>query len=933
MSDVTKSEEEILKFWEEKKIQQKSKEKNAKGKKFYMMDGPPYANGHIHMGHALNKVLKDIVIKSKNLQGRDIYARAGYDTHGVPIEFQVEKEIGTKSKKDIDTYGIDNFVGKCKEFATRYIGSMNSEFKDLGIWMDFDNPYITLSDEFIESIWSALKEADKKKLLYLGKYPVHVCTRCGTAVAFNEIEYGKQRDTSVFVKFKLKDKDNTYLIIWTTTPWTLPANTGVMVNPDVEYQEVEVMEGERWILAKDLVPKIMPMLERGFTIKDEFKGKDMEGLEYISPLAKNLNLKVKNGYKVILSARYVTTEDGTGLVHCAPGHGKEDYEVGKENGIDAPCPVGIDGFLTSEAGKYAGKKAREVDKEIIEDLKNDNALVYELGYDHDYPLCWRDKSPLLMISQPQWFLKISEIQKKLLKENEKINWVPDYMKLRMKAWLEGVGDWPISRQRYWGTPLPIWYNEETGEKIVVGDFDELRKLTGIKDFDSHKPGIDKIEIKSRKTGKILKRVPEVLDVWFDSGVASWAALGYPKDKAKIKKYWPADINIEGRDQFRGWWNSQFILSEILFDKKPMNSIVVHGMMLDMGKKKMSKSLGNVVSPQTIVEKFGRDYMRYYFAKLSKGEDFSYDEEEFKDIGKIVMILSNVNNFVNQLEKGKKKVTAEDKWIISKYNTYVKEVTELYDQYKFSEVIQKFEEFILLLSRDYIQIIRDRSDEIYELMHTIRDGVLITLAPIMPFLTEKIWQGLVEKGMVKEESIHLSSWPKSDKKKINEELEKKFIFAKKSIELGLAERDKLKIGLRWPLAKATVFGELDEELKEVVARQLNVKEIELKNSKNELKVELDTNVTPELESEGFARELARKIQAERKNAGLKKGDLIDLEIFVDGDFAKILQMQKEFLTERTNSKKVNFVVVSSTEQTGIKFQIKNREGSFSFGKRD
>jgi isoleucyl-tRNA synthetase len=587
--NIKDCEKDVFDFWKSHKIYEKSVKKNkGAGKKFYMMDGPPYATGSIHIGTALNKILKDIAMRVKRMQGCEVFDRAGYDTHGVPIEIQIEKEIGSKGKQDIEKYGVDKFVAKCRTFATRYIDAMNDEFANLGVWMDFKNPYLTLSDEWIEASWAAFKEAEKKGLLYLGKYPIHVCTRCGTAVAYNEIEYGKQKDTSIFVKFPLKKKKNTFLLIWTTTPWTLPGNTGVMVNPKIDYQEVEVSSGERWIMAKELVPKIMTMLEMGFTPKDEYKGQKMLGWEYVNPLAKNLNLKVKNGYKVVLSERYVTIEDGTGLVHSAPGHGKEDYEVGKEYGLDAPSPVAINGLLTEEAGKYAGKKAREVDREIIEDLKKDGYLIYELTYEHDYPLCWRDKSPLLMISLPQWFIKVSGIKEDLLKENEKNIWIPDWMKLRMKAWLEGINDWPVSRQRYWGTPLPIWYSPETGEKIIVGTIAELKKLSGQKKIDMHKPGIDNITIKSPKTGKILRRVPEVLDVWFDSGVASWAALGYPGNDKLMKKFWPADLNIEGRDQFRGWWNSQMILSQILFGKKPFDAIMVHGMVLGMGKVKKSQ---------------------------------------------------------------------------------------------------------------------------------------------------------------------------------------------------------------------------------------------------------------------------------------------------------------------------------------------------------
>jgi isoleucyl-tRNA synthetase len=615
-------EEKILKFWKDKKIFDKLRKKNAKGKNFYFMDGPPYATGHIHMGTALNKILKDISMRAQRLQGKNVFDRAGYDTHGVPIEFQVEKEIGSKSKKDIEKFGVKKFIDKCKKFATQYIDVMNSEFENLGVWMDFKNPYLTLNNSYVEKIWETFKYADKKGLLYLGKYPIHICPRCETAVAFNEIIYTQLEDTSVFVKFPLKNKKNTYLIIWTTTPWTLPGNTGVMVNPGFDYQEIELSNKERWIMAKELVPKIMAELEKGYTAKKTYKGKEMNDWEYDNPLEKHLNIKLKKPRRIVLSSRYVNLEEGTGLVHTAPGHGKEDYEVGKKTGLESISPVEMSGLLTKEAGKYKGKKARVVDEEIIRDLEEGGSLVYKKKYTHDYPLCWRCKDPLLMVSLPQWFLRISKIHSKLLKENQKTNWIPNYMKLRMKAWLEGISDWPVSRERYWGTPLPIWTCDKCDERIVIGSIKELEKLSGKKIKEVHKPEIDEIKIKCKKCKGMMNRVNGVLDVWFDSGVSSWAAL---ETDSNIKKFWPANLNIEGKDQFRGWWNSQLILSQIRFDKKPFENIVVHGMVLDIGKRKMSKSLGNIISPQEVIEKYSRDYLRYYFAKISKGEDFAFDE--------------------------------------------------------------------------------------------------------------------------------------------------------------------------------------------------------------------------------------------------------------------------------------------------------------------
>lgn len=932
LNELNREEKDILDFWKSHKIYEKVVKKNSKSsKRFYLMDGPPYATGHIHMGTGLNKILKDIAMRFKRMQGCEVFDRPGYDTHGVPIEVQIEKEIGSKSKNDIENYGVDKFVEKCNQFATQYIDVMNDEFKNLGVWMDWDNPYVTLSDEYIEAIWHAFKEAEKKGLLYLGKYPIHVCTRCETAVAYNEIEYGKQKDVSIFVKFPLKNRKNSYLIIWTTTPWTLPGNTGVMVNPDITYQEIETSNGERWIMAKELVPKLMPLFEIGYNEKNEFLGKEMEGWEYTNPLAKYLNVKTKNAYKVVLSARYVNIEEGTGLVHSAPGHGKEDYEVGKEYNLDILSPVEINGLMTEEAGKYAGKKAREVDKEIIEDLKKENCLVYQMEYEHDYPLCWRDKSPLIMISRPQWFLKISEIQKKLLKENESTEWVPEWAKARMRTWLEGIGDWPISRQRYWGTPLPIWYDEKTGEKIVVGSIDELKRLSGEKNINIHKPWIDNVTIKSKKTGKILKRVPEVLDVWFDSGVSSWAVLGFPKNKEKFKKFWPADLNIEGRDQFRGWWNSQMILSEITFGKKPFKTIEVHGFVLGMGKKKMSKSLGNVVTPGDVINKYGRDYLRYSLAKTSKGDDFEYDESEMDEIKKVFAMLLNIDSFINQLSgKEKQKTRIEDKWILSRFNNLIKEVSKSYNSYRFFDVIPKFENFVINeLSRTYIQMIRERSEESYEVLVHIRSGLIKLISPICPFITEKLWQELRKKDIVKEESVHLSEWPKADEKKIDDKLEKEFEIALRVIESGLAARDKEKIGLRWPLAKAKVYSpeKISSDLEEIIMRQLNVKAIEISKGK-EILVELDTKITPELEAEGFSREFARKVQAERKNAGLKKGDTIKLFVSCSEKSMEMLKANINFLKERTNSSEINFVDGKLHEKKA-EFSIKNENISISF----
>jgi isoleucyl-tRNA synthetase len=923
MYDFKKSEEEILKFWKEKKIYEKLRKKNSKGKKFYFMDGPPYATGHIHMGTALNKILKDIAMRYERLLGKNVFDRPGYDTHGLPIENKVEKKLGFRKKEEIEKYGVKKFIQQCKKFATEFMDIMNKEFINLGVWMDFENPYLTLEKEYIETIWDTFKKADEKGLLYLGRYPIHACTHCETAVAYNEIEYVQQKDISVYVKFRIKNAKNKYLIIWTTTPWTLPSNTGVMAHPRFDYVELQVGD-EIWILAKERVKEVMNIFGLGYKIKREFKGKELEGIVYENPLAKHLNLPVlKNAYRVVLNERYVNLEEGTGLVHTAPGCGKEDFEAGQKSKLPMISIVGINGLFDKEGGKYAGKKARIVDNEIIEDLEKENSLIHKALYSHEYPVCWRCKSPLIMISAPQWFFSINKFKKNLIKSNNSVNWVPSYMKLRMKAWLEGISDWPISRNRYWGTPLPIWICNKCKNKEIIGSIKELEKRIKKKISEVHKPEIDKITWKCKCEGN-MKRVPEVLDVWFDSGVSSWAALGYPKDEKLFKKLWPADLNIEGKDQFRGWWNSQLILSEIRFGKKPYENILVHGMVLDIGKIKMSKSLGNISSPPEIIEKYGRDKMRFFFSKISKGEDFAFDEREFKDINTIFRVLVNLNNFINQLDKKRSKLKTEDKWILSRFNSLLEDIKNSYDKFKFPEVVQKLEKFIIDdLSKKYIQIIRERENEVYDILNKIRNDLLVVLSPICPFITEKIWQELRKKKIIKEESVHFSNWPKTNEKKIDKKLEKEFEKVLQIIELGLAERDKAKIGLRWPLKKAIISydGKLNKELSGIILSQLNVKKIEQKKAKK-ISIKLDTKITPELEAEGYAREMSRQIQDFRKKLGLQKKNRIETFIITDDKFKKILEKNKSIIQDRTNSKKLEIVTTKSLKSDRFKEKFKN-----------
>lgn len=934
-------EEEVHKYWKEKKIPEKVRGQNAKSaRKYYFMDGPPYATGHIHMGTALNKILKDIAMRAARMRGFDVFDRPGYDTHGVPIEFQIEKEIGTKSRKDIEVFGIGKFVEKCREYATRHIDVMNSEFENLGVWMDWKNPYLTLSNDYIEAIWWTFKKAEEKGLLYLGKYPVHVCSRCETAVAYNEIEYTKQTDTSIYVKFKVKGENSKYLIVWTTTPWTLPGNTGVMVHPQYEYVEAELSNGETWIVAKGLVQKLMDAIEAAYAIKKEFKGIELKDLHYESPLEKNIKLNLddaerKSAYRVIMSERYVNLEEGTGLVHTAPGHGKEDYEEGKKNELPMPSPVAINGWLTAEAGKYSGKKAREVDSEIISDLESGNALVYKHPYAHDYPICWRCKSPLLMLSLPQWFFRVSGIQRRMLELNSETVWKPEWMQDRMKNWIGQLSDWPVSRARYWGTPLPIWICNSCGKRTVIGSIEELEKLSGKKINNVHKPEIDNIEIKCG-CGAGKKRVPEVLDVWFDSGVSSWAALGYPQSSSQFKKFWPADLNLEGTDQFRGWWNSQLILSAIAFDRAPYKTIAVHGMVLGMGKKKMSKSLGNIVQPSEVIEKYNRDYLRFYLASTSKGEDLIFDIEEFNELNRFFSILWNAFNFAEMYlqlkpeaaQKGKinlKGLQIEDRWLLSRLNSLADEVSGAYNSYDYPKACGAITNFVMEdLSRTYIRHIKERIGTKTQGAVENTTGIAIIsllklLAPIAPHITEYLYLHLRRGKMP--ESVHLLEFPDSNKKLIDSELEKEFALAKDITQAALSLRESHKLKLRWPLmelAIKTKSGKGLSKVKQMLAVACNVKKVnEIKNEPEgnyasaqagEITIYLNLDADEKLKEEWELRELLRRIQGKRKEMKLLPNQKVQL--LIDCSDANFLRKYNNLIEKETNTK---LKIVSSEQK--------------------
>ncbi len=954
MIDLKKIEEEMLEFWAKNKIYEKSKKKNSKGKKFYFLQGPPYTSGRLHIGHAWNNNMKDIAMRYFRLTGRNVWDRAGYDMHGLPTENNVQKELNLADKKAIIDYGLDKFSKKCMEFSTDNAKLMNSDLTRLGIWMDFENAYLPVTNEFMSSEWLLIKRAHEQKRLYLGKKVMQWCGFCETSLAKHELEYEQVSDKSIYVKFKTKNSKNKneYFVIWTTTPWTIPFNLAIMANPDIDYVRVAVGD-EIWIVAKVLAEHLIKdILKKEYKIIEEMKGKKLEGLEYIHPFEKemdyaSLKKKSKKIHSVILSKQYVTLDAGTGLVHCAPGCGPEDYEVGKENKIEAFNTIDEKGVFEN-SGKFNGLVAKKDDAKFIAALEESGALVAMETINHDYAHCWRCHNPVIFKTTEQWFLKTEDLVKKILDYNKKIKWVPKTVQNSYEAWIANLKDNGITRQRFWGTPAPIWQcsNAKCNSIEVIGSKEELKEKATTKiPINLHKPWIDEVLLKCPKCGGVMKRIPDVIDVWIDSGTVSWNCLYYPERKDYFEKFFPADLILEASEQAHLWFSMLQICSTIMFGKSCYSGIFGHGMILDFQGMKMSKSLGNIISPYEVIDKYSSEILRYYICEVKAGENINFNWEDVKQKQRNLLVLLNTANYLSQL-KGKedKKIGLEEKYLFSRLNSAIKRTTELFEAYRFDETITEIEKLYLDISRVYIKMTRDKSTETPGVVfYAVKEAYLAMLkmfSTICPLITESIWQNFRKEGIVSEESVHLTDWPKFDEKKIDKDLEEQFNTALKIIEMGLFQRDKAQIGLKWPLAKATVYcpNNISKEISEIIAVQINVKKIEIKSSedkeKKELKIVLDTQLTPELEAEGFAREISRKVQAMRKEAGLIKENTIDLVIEIrDENLREMLMTQEDMIQKRTNARSIEI----SKEVNGKKFtaenkdKIKNKEIAVYFNK--
>ena len=846
-------EREVEKFWRENHIFEKSIEDRKDAPTYMFYDGPPTANGKPHIGHALTRVIKDMIPRYRTMKGYKVPRKAGWDTHGLPVEIEVEKELGINGKEQIENYGVAPFIEKCKESVWKYKG-MWEEFSDvIGFWADMNDPYVTYHDSYIESEWWALKQIWDKGLLYKGFKVVPYCPRCGTPLSSHEVAQGYKdvKERSAIVRFKKRDED-VYFLAWTTTPWTLPSNVALCVNPDEDY--VKVKQGDyTYILASALVETV---LKEDYTVLETYKGKDLEGIEY-EPLWGGLNVKGKAWFVVCDS--YVTLTDGTGIVHIAPAFGEDDSRIGRNYDLPFVQLVDAQGNLTKET-KWEGVFVKDADKLVLKDLDENGKLFDAPVFEHSYPHCWRCNTPLIYYARESWYIKMTAVKEDIIRNNNTINWIPESIgKGRFGDWLENIQDWAVSRNRYWGTPLNVWICE-CGHMHSIGSIEELKSMSKNcpENIELHRPYIDAVTITCPECGKEMKRTPEVLDAWFDSGSMPFAQHHYPfENHEKFEAQFPADFISEAVDQTRGWFYSLLAISTLIFNKAPYKNVIVMGHVQDEDGQKMSKSKGNAVDPMDALNKFGADAIRWYFYVNSapwlpnRFHDKAVEEGQRKFLGTLwntyafYVLYADIDSFdPTKYSLEYDKLSVMDKWLLSKLNTLVKTVDDYLNNYKITETARALQSFTDDMSNWYVRRCRERfwakgmeQDKVnaYMTLYT----ALITLskiaAPMIPFMTEEIYQNLVRSvDKNAPESIHLTDFPAVNEDFIDKDLEVSMDEVLDIVVLGRAARNSANIKNRQPIGNMYVKAEtvLDPFYVEIIEDELNVKAVEFKDDVEE-----------------------------------------------------------------------------------------------------
>ena len=835
-------EEKRMKSFLDNKIMEKSIEKGKDSFVFY--DGPIYANAKPGIHHVFAKTIKDAFCKYKTMQGYKVLRKIGLDTHGLPIEVNVEKKLGFKSKADIESFGIENFCHECNNETATNIDEVKKVTDMMGQFIDSDHPYVTCSNEFIESEWWIIKEMDKKGLIYYGNKVLPYCPRCGTELSSNEVAQGYQEDSvnTVIVPFKKKDED-VYFLVWTTTPWTLMANVALCVNPDLTYVKVE-SQGYKFILAESLLSSVVG---DDATILEKYKGTDLVGSKYEQLLP---FVQVEGKAFEVVADNYVTASDGTGIVHIAPAYGEDDNRVCRENGIGFVNPVGKDGCYTTGPWEGTLVTDKDLEIEIIKYLKENDKLFKKIKITHDYPHCWRCKSPLIYYAKPAWYVETTKYKDKIIAANKEVNWYPDYIgEKRFANWLDNMVDWGISRNRYWGCPMPIW-TCDCGHRETIGSLDELQEKiiedVNVRELELHRPYVDNLHIKCPKCEKVMNRVTDVMDVWFDSGSMPYAQYHYPfENKELFESQFPADFIAEGVDQTRGWFYVLLVISTIISGKSSFKNVVVNDMMLDAHGKKMSKSTGNIIDPVAIMEKYGADPIRFYMLSASPvWTPLKFDEEGVKEVqSKFFNTLKNTYTFFEMYantdnvdprtyEVNRCDLEEIDLWLLSKYNRLVKNVTNAMDEYDLNKVVKYFNEFVNDdLSNWYIRRNRRRfwgssldnsKKAVYKTTYEVLVGLCKLMAPIVPFISDEIYTNLTN-----EESVHLAKYPVCDESLINDEIETRMDLVRDLITLGRNAREESNIKVRQPISEVILDGKQEKvisDLVDLIKEELNVKEV-------------------------------------------------------------------------------------------------------------